>query len=118
MDKFMNSIGTRYTIYFNKKYKRVGTLYQGVYKAVLVTSDEQFLHLSRYIHKQATSLPNLTGEGQPSSYKDYLGIRQTEWVKPEEVLGYFSHTIPHLSYKSFISQEDNPIQLHDIILED
>jgi len=45
MDKFMNSLGTRYTMYFNKKYKRVGSLYQGVYKAVLVDSDVQFLYL-------------------------------------------------------------------------
>ena len=33
IDKFMNSLGTRYTMYFNKKYDRVGSLYQGVYKA-------------------------------------------------------------------------------------
>lgn len=43
IDKFMNSLGTRYTMYFNKKYKRVGSLYQGVYKAVLVTTEPQFL---------------------------------------------------------------------------
>ncbi|EKD85788.1 MAG: Transposase, partial [uncultured bacterium] len=53
IDKFMNSLCTRYTMYFNKKYERVGSLYQGVYKAVLLTTEAQFLHLSRYIHKQA-----------------------------------------------------------------
>lgn len=46
IDKFMNSFGTRYSMYFNRKYKRVGPLYQGVYKAVLITTDEQLLHLS------------------------------------------------------------------------
>src|SRR3989344_1972051 len=45
IDKFMNSLGTRYTMYFNKKYKRVGSLYQGVYKGVLVTNQEHYLHL-------------------------------------------------------------------------
>jgi len=45
IDKFMNSLGTRYTMYFNKKYVRVGSLYQGVYKAVGVTSDPQFMYL-------------------------------------------------------------------------
>ncbi|MCL5019036.1 MAG: transposase [Patescibacteria group bacterium] len=59
IDKFMNSLCTRYTMYFNKKYKRVGSLYQGVYKAVLVSSEEQFLHLSRYIHKQALASQGL-----------------------------------------------------------
>lgn len=38
IDTFMNSLGTRYTMYFNRKYKRVGKLYQGVYKAVSVIS--------------------------------------------------------------------------------
>src|SRR3989344_6311854 len=45
IDKIMNSLGTRYTMYFNKKYKRVGSLYQGVYKGVLVTNQEHYLHL-------------------------------------------------------------------------
>lgn len=53
IDRFMNSLCTRYSMYFNKKYKRVGALYQGVYKAVTVDHDEQFIYLSKYIHKQA-----------------------------------------------------------------
>ena len=57
IDKFMNSLCTRYTMYFNRKYKRVGPLFQGVYKAVLVKSEEQFLYLSSYIHKQALQSP-------------------------------------------------------------
>src|SRR3989344_7551887 len=44
IDKFMNSIGTRYTMYFNRKYKRVGSLFQAVYKAVLVSHEEQFIY--------------------------------------------------------------------------
>lgn len=56
IDKFMNSLGTRYTMYFNRKYKRVGSLYQGVYKAVPITSDAQFVYLSKYIHKQGLAL--------------------------------------------------------------
>ena len=51
IDQFINSFGTRYTMYFNKKYKRVGKLYQGTYKAVIVTTDQQLLELTRYIHK-------------------------------------------------------------------
>lgn len=101
IDKFMNSLGTRYTMYFNRKYKRIGALYQGIYKAVLITTDEQLLELSRYIHKQA-----LEG-GHPSSYLEYLEKRKTEWVKPEEIVSYFSKTNPRLSYKSFIEKEEN-----------
>lgn len=107
IDSFMNSLATRYTMYFNRKYKRVGHLYQGVYKAVLVASEPQFLHLSRYIHKQALRLQGLAlREKQPCSYPEYLGQRKTEWVHPEEILSYFDKENPKLSYENFVKQRD------------
>lgn len=104
IDRFMNSLGTRFTIYFNRKYKRVGSLYQGVYKAVLITTDEQLLHLSKYIHKQAIFAK---GTNYPSSYENYTGLQNTEWVQPNEILDFFSKTQSQLNYGSFVMQEDN-----------
>ena len=113
IDKFMNSLATRYTMYFNRKYKRVGTLCQDVYKAVLINSEAQFLHLSRYIHKQALALKN-----QPCSYPEYLGLRQTLWIKPDEIISFFSKTNPSLSYRNFVEQPEDAEGLEDLILED
>lgn len=113
IDKFMNSLATRYTMYFNRKYKRVGSLYQAVYKAVLIENEAQFLHLSRYIHKQALDLKN-----QPCSYPEYLGLRQTLWIKPDEVLNYFSRTNPSLSYQNFVAQQEENEKLKELTLED
>lgn len=45
LSKFTNS----YTKYFNTKYNRVGPVFQGVFKSVYIESDEQLIHLSRYI---------------------------------------------------------------------
>lgn len=121
IDKFMQSLCTRYAMYFNRKYKRVGSLFQAVYKAVLIASEEQFLHLSRYIHKQALALQGETLQSQPSqpsSYSEYLGIRKTDWMHPEEVLSYFSNTNPALSYESFVKEEDNLEIIQGIIIED
>lgn len=119
IDKFMNSLCTRYTMYFNKKYKRVGFLYQGVYKAVLLENESQFLHLSRYIHKQALASQGLAlrGGGQPSSYPEYIGSRNTEWIHPEEILSYFSKTNPSLSYETFVKQENDYEILKNLTLE-
>lgn len=120
IDRFVQSLATRYTAYFNRKYKRVGSLYQGVYKAVLVTSDAQFLHLSRYIHKQALASQGETlQEQQPCSYFDYLGLRKTEWIHPEEILSYFDKTTPNLSYENFVRQNhDGQLLLQKLTLED
>lgn len=116
----MQSLATRYTAYFNRKYKRVGSLYQGVYRAVLITQEEQYLHLSRYIHRQALIL-RLQGETlqeqQPCSFLEYLGRRKTEWVHPEEILSYFSKTNPSISYKNFVKQSDGDQILQNLILE-
>lgn len=116
IDKFMNSLATRYSMYFNRKYKRVGPLYQGVYKAVLVTTDEQLLQLSRYIHKQALALQGHALERgmkgmkeQPSSYLDYIEKRKIPWVHPEEILNFFSKSNPNFSYEAFVNPKENPI---------
>lgn len=122
IDEFMNSLATRYTMYFNRKYKRVGSLYQDVYKAVPVETDEQLLHLSRYIHKQALATQGDALQGyKPSSYPEYMGQRVTEWVQPEEVLSFFSKTNPKLGYAAFVGENDSEESaslLNGLALED
>lgn len=128
IDKFMHSLGTRYTMYFNRRYKRVGSLYQDTYKAVLIETEEQFIYLSKYIHKQGfinelTKGSNHKGQTlqsweQPSSYPEYLGKRKTEWIHPEEVLNYFSKTNPSLSYKAFVKESNDFSPIQNKLLED
>ena len=48
--KFMRKLGIGYANYFNQKYERTGTLFQGRYKAVLVNREVHFIHLPYYIH--------------------------------------------------------------------
>jgi putative transposase len=123
IDKFMNSLATRYTMYFNRKYKRVGSLYQDVYKAILIIDESHFLHLSRYIHKQALALQGdalqaqSSQRTQPSSYPAYCHESKAEWIHPEEILAYFSTTNPLLTYQSFVEQIEDKEYLEDLILE-
>lgn len=103
IEKLMKSLSTRYVQYFNRRHdKRVGGLFQDTYKAVLVDSEEQLLHLSRYIHRN----PLLKGVSlrespRPSSYRNYLGLIRQEWVKPDEVLIFFVKSGLN-SYRSFV----------------
>lgn len=118
IDVFMNSLCTRYTMYFNRKHKRVGRLYQGVYKAVTVENDEYLLHLSRYIHKQAFSVQGDPLHNHPSSFEDYLGAKHTEWVKPKNILDYFSRKNPQLDYESFVNQTEDHLLISHLLLDD
>src|SRR5918996_4904587 len=45
--RYLNGV---YTQYFNRRHRRIGHLFQGRYKAILVEKDSYLLELSRYIH--------------------------------------------------------------------
>jgi putative transposase len=47
--RMMQSLGGKYVRYFNKRYGRTGTLWEGRYRASLIDSDRYFLVCSRYI---------------------------------------------------------------------
>lgn len=106
--KLMRSMCTKYVMYFNKKYNRVGTLFQGKYKGVLVDNDTYLLHLSRYIHLNP-SLGSDPKNYQYSSYRIFLEDTRSSWVKTEEILSFFKRarkigSKDYLSYQSFIEQ--------------
>lgn len=84
--KFMRSLGTSYSMYFNKRYKRLGPLFQQRYKAIRITDDAQFIHISRYIHLNPKDYKNY----EWSSYKYYQGQKQADWVKPGKILDLFN----------------------------
>ncbi|MEK7119701.1 MAG: transposase [Patescibacteria group bacterium] len=110
IEALLQSLTTRYTAYVNRRHKRVGSLLQGTYKAVLVTTDEQLLHLTRYIHRNPLSLKRLNLlRTQPSSYQNYLGIVQQEWIKPKAILTHFGKQ-GFTSYQSFVESNDDGLE--------
>ena len=109
MAEFIRSLGTKYSMYFNKKYKRVGHLFQGRYKAVNIANENQFIYLSKYIHRNPLDiLPTGTVlEGYKfSSYPHYLGRFNQSWVNKEDILSYFSNQSSSESYKKFVEEID------------
>lgn len=119
---FIRSIINRYAKYFNKKYNRVGPLFQGKYKAALVDKENYLLHLTRYIHLNPFEPGSF--DRTYSSYPEYLGIRKTKWIKPDAVLSFFTKsTIPELnkinSYKDFVEKykTDSATVLGELTLE-
>lgn len=72
--KLMKRLATGYVMYFNKKYQRVGGLFQNRYKAVLIQSDPHLLHLSRYIHLNPANIDTTSiNFNDFTSYSYYIG---------------------------------------------
>lgn len=93
--KFLRSLCTAYTMYFNKKYKRVGHLFQERFKASAVSSDAYVQHISRYIHLNPKDYKNY----QWSSLNYYLVRTHPDWVNPTPILNMFKD---HDEYFTFV----------------
>lgn len=96
---FMRSVLTAYTMYFNKKYKRKGPLFQSVYKSSRITNDSYLLHISRYIHLNARTYKTY----RFSSIAVYLGQPAEEWFKPQKILDLFDGA----DYLEFLEDYEN-----------
>lgn len=124
--KLMKRIATAYVMYFNKKYKRIGPLFQNIYKSCLIDTDPYLLHLSRYIHINPTMIKYQNINFMEfSSYPYYINKRQANWIKTSEILDYFNNSREKkqkgiLSYQNFINdyaQESSEL-LDNLTLED
>ena len=103
MTELMQKVLTAYSMYFNKRYKRVGHLFQGVYKAVLVDKEDYLLYVTRYIHENPLELSGMTRSdlvNYPySSYAYYLKEKHADWVKTDYILDFFNEK---QTYKEFV----------------
>src|SRR3989344_4502067 len=122
--KFMLSLCTSYSKYFNIKHELVGRLFQARFRAKIVETDEYLLHLSRYIHLNSISddledltfllnPPSSTPGGERSKIHkqliDYPWSSYREYCEDNNgicdknlILDYFSSTQQSNSYESFI----------------
>ena len=74
ISKYMSKVENSYTRYFNIKHKRKGPLWESRFKNILVETDEQMLHLTRYIHLNPVSagIVSKPQYWQFSSYHEYI----------------------------------------------
>jgi putative transposase len=101
LETWIRRVANSYTRSFNVRYDRVGPLFQGPYKLVHVTTNEQLLHVSRYMHLNpvVAKLTTAPAAWRWSSMKVYLGEEQPGWLKPEIITQQF-RSPP--GYRSFV----------------
>jgi len=104
INHFMRSLATKYSLYFNKKYNRVGPLYENIFKAVEIKTETQLIYISKYIHRNPlTASARMFLEGYKySSYSNYLGRFSQSWLETSEVLSYFKKQ----SYQDFVEEQE------------
>lgn len=112
---FMQSLFTKYSMYFNRQYNRVGTLFQGNYKAVMIKSEEQLVYLSKYIHLNPGK--DKFQNWQYSSLLNYSDTINQVWVKPLTIISLFSKDQRHTTYLKFV-KEKSDLCLEKLKLDD
>jgi len=101
IEKFMQRLGNGYTKYFNNKYKRTGSLFQGKYKAKHVDANNYLLHLSVYVnlnqkvHQLGHSVSKLH---LYSSWEEYNGALNNKICKKDIILGQFNNNKEYVSF--------------------
>jgi len=95
--KFMRKLGTGYTMYFNQKNKRSGSLFQGRYKAKHIDKDRYLKQLVHYVHanpldKQSTRTADMLDKYPWSSWHLYTSKKDMSdiIIKPQlikEIMG-------------------------------
>lgn len=113
ISKIMQSIGISYTYYFNKKYNRIGHLFQDRFKSIIIADDRYIVNLSKYIHdnpKRARMVPEgndyiwSSCRTYTSDYADKFNILDTDLI-----LGYFSANtkVSKMLYLNYMREEED-----------
>ena len=90
MSNFMHKICSTYAMYFNKKYERVGHLFQNRFKSIEVVEESHLLNLIKYIHSNPCKEKMSVGpEYKWSSYMDYIGKSKIKIADTDFILSLF-----------------------------
>lgn len=112
LSKMMQVLSQRYTGWVNYRYDRVGHLFQGRYRAILVDKDCYLRELVRYIHLNPVRAGIVSDplDYWQSSHRAYAAIpeKPISWLTTEPVLRQFGATreMAHAAYLHFMGQPE------------
>lgn len=126
ISEFMKRLGGGYTSYFNQKYERSGSLFQGVFKDVHIDSNEYLLHVSAYVnlnnivHKHGAEGENLIES--MSSWKEYVANSSSGICAKEIILEQFSSVDQYKDFamssiESTLEMRQELKDFHKVLLE-
>lgn len=116
IEKFLTNFQNSYAKYYNTKYKRAGSLFQKPFKAKRLDSDQEFLHVSRYIHLNPVTSFFIKYEDLPkypwTSYTYYLEKGKDDLIETNMIINLIGS---RPKYEKFVAnQVDYQKKLHII----
>ena len=99
VEKFMQRVGIGYTMYFNKKYDRSGSLFQGKFKSSHIGSTSQLLRLSIYVNCNS-EIHNIHSAGNYRwcGFPEYISKNKNGICKKEIITSQFRSGEDYRSY--------------------
>jgi len=94
LQKFMRSLNTSYSRYFNLRHKRSGPLFESSYKAVRIDQSSYYDHITRYIHLNPRHWENYFN----SSLKYYRDGNEPEWLTTKPILELFASREKYMQF--------------------
>jgi len=110
ISEYMKRISGGFTSYFNEKYERSGSLFQGRFKRSHLTDNEQLMHLSTYVnYNHEVHNIKTKDELYLSSKAIYSGKKEQEFIKSDLILNQFStrkeYVTQAVKYSKFIRNQ-------------
>jgi REP element-mobilizing transposase RayT len=114
--KLMHSLETSYAKAVNRRYNRVGHLFQGPFKDKLVDTTVYLVHLSWYLHLNPVfaNLVSRPEQWEFSSCRDYIGLSDGSLACKEVVLAEFDGSE---DYREFLMSDLDLTLIQEYILE-
>jgi putative transposase len=101
--KFMKKLNMGYAKYFNEKYVRTGSLWQGKYKKIHIQRDAHFLYIPYYIHLNALdmSMPQWRKGGVRNITQALGQLKKYRWSSHLDYLG--EKNFPSITEREFLA---------------
>lgn len=127
ISEFMKRLGGGYTWYFNNKYNRNGSLFQGKFKSIHINSNEYLLHLSTYVNlnDRVHDFGGPTAKMVKSSWNEYIGkvkSNHKNFCNKDIVLSQFKNKqeyrkFSESSLKNMLRKKEQSEELETLLLE-
>lgn len=119
--KIIHNLAFRYCLEINKRYEKVGHLFQGRFKSIILDRRVYFLKLLRYIHMNPVraKMVKSADDYRWSSHRAYLGKEVIPWLNIEDGLSEFDSVLGNARklYYEYILQTQTEEELNELRLD-